>query len=74
MAGQRLSLEEALRAFTWGAAFAAHAETRRGVIRTGFDADLTLFGRDLFEVPPESLAAVRLAGTVVSGRLVQQGS
>src|SRR5438067_7727475 len=73
MPEQSLTLLEALRAFTWGAAYAEHAEWRRGVIRVGFDADLTLFGRDLFEVPPAALPAAPRLGTVVAGQLFQKG-
>jgi predicted amidohydrolase YtcJ len=73
MPEQRLTLLEALLAFTRGAAWAEHAESRRGAIRVGFDADLTLFGRDLFEVPPAGLSEVPLLGTVVGGRLLHQG-
>ena len=47
---QRLSLEEALRGFTAGAAYAAFAEDRLGIIRTGMQADLTLVDRDLFRI------------------------
>ncbi|MFL5399550.1 MAG: amidohydrolase [Myxococcales bacterium] len=74
MPEQTVTLEEALRAFTWGAAWAEHAESRRGAIKPGYDADLTLFGRDLFSLSPEDLADAPLLGTVVSGRLFHQGS
>jgi predicted amidohydrolase YtcJ len=73
MPEQSLTLLEALQAFTAGAAWAEHAESRRGAIRVGFDADLTLFGRDLFDVPLAALPDVPLLGTVVGGRLVYQG-
>jgi len=73
MPEQSVTLLEAVRAFTWGAAYAEHAEWRRGVIRVGFDADLTLFGRDLFEVQPSALPDVPLVGTMVGGRLSQKG-
>jgi len=73
MPEQSVTLLEALRAFTWGAAYAEHAEWRRGVISAGFDADLTLFGRDLFEVPPSALSEVPLVGTMIGGRLAQKG-
>ena len=68
MPEQTVTLEEALRAFTWGAAWAEHAESRRGAIKPAYDADLTLFGRDLFSVPPEAIAEVPVLGTVVGGR------
>lgn len=66
---EKLSREEALRAFTAGAAFASFSEGRRGVLREGADADLTLFGEDLLEVPVERLPSVPLVATVVGGRV-----
>ena len=69
MPEQRLTLEEALRGFTWGAAYAEHAEARRGMVREGLQADLTLWGEDLFALAPERLAAAALLGTVVDGAL-----
>jgi predicted amidohydrolase YtcJ len=73
MPEQRLTLEEALRAFTLGAAYAEHAEGKRGMIRPGFDADLTLFARDLLEVPAGELPGVPILATVVGGRIEHAG-
>jgi predicted amidohydrolase YtcJ len=73
MPEQRLSLAEALRGFTWGAAYAEHAEHRRGMVREGLEADLTLWRRDPFALPEEQLAQVPLAGTVVAGQLALIG-
>jgi len=72
MPEQRLTREEALRAFTSGAAFAAHAEGRRGVIREGYDADLTAFDRDLMAVKPEELSRIEVTHTMVGGRFEYQ--
>jgi predicted amidohydrolase YtcJ len=66
---QRLTREEALRAFTAGAAYAAFAEARRGAIREGFDADLTLFSEDALAVPAERLRRIRVTHTIVGGRV-----
>ena len=49
---QRLSLEETLRGFTAGAAFAAFAEDRLGILEPGLRADLTIVDRDLFRAGP----------------------
>ncbi|HSB20197.1 MAG TPA: amidohydrolase family protein, partial [Anaeromyxobacteraceae bacterium] len=57
---------------TAGAAFAAHAEGRRGAIRVGQDADLTIFDRDLMAVPPEELPRAEVTHTVVGGRFEYQ--
>jgi predicted amidohydrolase YtcJ len=71
---QRLSREEALRAFTRGAAFAAFAEERRGRIREGFDADLTLFAEDVLAVSAARLREVRVTHTIVGGRVERGGT
>jgi predicted amidohydrolase YtcJ len=66
----RLSMEEALGAFTLGAARAAHQEDRRGRLAPGYFADLTVIDRDPFEVPPEELLRARVLMTVVNGEVV----
>jgi hypothetical protein len=70
MPEQRLTLEEALRGFTAGAAFAEFAEGRRGAIREGFDADLTLLAQDLAAMPEEELATAAVLSTVVGGQVI----
>ena len=67
--GERLARVEALRAFTVGAAWAEFAEERRGVVRPGYDADLTLWGEDLLDVPAERLESVPVSGAMVAGEL-----
>ncbi len=49
---QRLSLVETLRGFTSGAAYAAFAENRLGILKPGYRADLTIIDRDLFQADP----------------------
>ena len=73
MPEQRLRRDEALHAFTAGAAWAEFAEGRRGCIREGFDADLTVFGRDVMTVHVDELAELPLAATVVGGRVAFAG-
>ncbi|BDG06660.1 amidohydrolase [Anaeromyxobacter oryzae] len=66
---EAVSRLEALRAFTAGAAYAAFAEGRRGTLREGLDADLTLFGEDVLAVPPEALPHLTVTHTIVGGRI-----
>ncbi len=66
---QRLSRDEALRAFTAGGAFAGFAERRRGAVREGMDADLSVFSGDLPGASPASLRAIEVAYTIVGGRV-----
>ena len=60
----------ALRAFTQGPAWASFAESRRGMIREGFDADLTAFAEDVLAVPAEALPRLAVTHAMVAGRLV----
>ena len=69
---QRLDLEEALRAFTAGAAHAAFAENRAGMLKSGWRADLTVVDRDLFKVSPKELLEARIVMTVIDGQVVYQ--
>ncbi|MDG3002191.1 amidohydrolase family protein [Paludisphaera mucosa] len=64
---QRMSLEETLRAFTAGAAYAAFAEMRSGVLKPGFRADVTVFDRDLFQQPPAGVLGAKVRHTIVDG-------
>lgn len=69
---EAVAREVALRAFTAGPAYAAFAEGRRGMIREGFDADLTLFAEDVLAAPVEALPGLTVTATVVAGRVVYE--
>lgn len=67
---ERLSLDDALAAFTVGAAWADHRDGDLGVLRVGARADLTVFDRDPYLLDPSELASVRAARTYVEGTCV----
>ena len=69
---QKMSLDETLRAFTAGAAFAAFAEGRLGVLKPGMWADLTVVDRDLFRVAPRELLEAKVLRTIVDGEVVYE--
>lgn len=69
---QKITVEEALRAYTQGAAYAGFAEARTGVLRRGLLADLVLLDRDITRVPPETIREARVRLTVVGGRIVHE--
>jgi predicted amidohydrolase YtcJ len=71
---QRLTVEEALRGFTWGAAYAAGMEDRLGSLAPGKLADLTILAEDLFEIDPMHIPDVQVAGTVIGGKFVYRAS
>jgi predicted amidohydrolase YtcJ len=67
---QKISVEEALRAYTVGNAYGVFAEDRRGKIARGYLADLVLLDRDLTKIPPEEIEQAAVKATVVGGRVV----
>jgi predicted amidohydrolase YtcJ len=66
---QKISVEEALRAYTSDAAFAAFSEKSLGSLQAGKLADLVVLDRNLFETPGEDLAKAGVVLTMVGGRV-----
>lgn len=67
---QKITVEQALKAYTAGNAFGVFAEGNRGVVRKGYRADLVLLDQDLFTVPPETLESAQVRATIVGGKVV----
>ncbi|HEX3129129.1 MAG TPA: amidohydrolase [Thermoanaerobaculia bacterium] len=65
---QKITVEEALRAYTAGGAWAGFQEDRLGTLETGRLADFVVLGADLFQIAPEEIRNVRVLRTVVGGR------
>lgn len=66
------TLAEAIAGYTRDAAYAEFQEDRKGQIKVGMLADLVLLTDNIFAVPPQELAAVRVVMTVVDGRIVYE--
>jgi predicted amidohydrolase YtcJ len=69
---QKITVEEALHAYTTTAAFASFDEDNRGMLKAGLLADFVLLDRDLTAIEPESIRDTRVLRTVVGGRTVFQ--
>lgn len=67
---QRISVEEALRAYTINNAFAAFEAGIRGSLAPGKLADITVFDRDLRAIPPADILKAEVTHTVVGGKVV----
>jgi predicted amidohydrolase YtcJ len=65
---QKLTMAEALHAFTLAAAITSGQEQHQGSTTPGKLADLTIFERDLFTIPPDELLDLEIAGTIVNGK------
>lgn len=64
---QKLTMAETIHAFTTAAAITSGQEARQGSIAPGKLADFTIFGRDIFTIPPDELLDVEISGTIVGG-------
>jgi len=67
---QRLSVADAVYAYTMGGAFAMRRETEEGSIEIGKLADLILVSQNIFEVEPGKIAETKSVLTMVGGRVV----
>ena len=67
---QRLTRDEALAAFTIGAAYAAHAERDLGSLEAGKLADFVVLSRDIMTVRPAEILTTTVLDTVVGGATV----
>ncbi len=69
---ERLTVEEAVRAYTWGPAYAAYQEDIAGTLEVGKLGDLVVLDRDLFTIDPMEICQTRVDLTVVGGKVVYQ--
>jgi predicted amidohydrolase YtcJ len=66
---QVMTREEALRSYTWNAAYAAFEEDLKGSIEVGKLADLVVLSADILAVPDDQLAATRVDLTILGGKV-----
>jgi len=67
---ERISVEEAIRAYTINNALACFEENLRGSLEVGKLADITVFDRDLTAIPADELLQTEVLLTIVDGRVV----
>ncbi|MCX7753014.1 MAG: amidohydrolase [Blastocatellia bacterium] len=67
---QKITVEEAVRAYTVWGAYAEFAETVKGSIEVGKFADVVVLSRDIFTIPPDEIAQVEVLYTIAGGKIV----
>lgn len=67
---QKITVEEALRAYTVGSAYASFEEGVKGSLEPGKVADLAIIDRDLTQIPPETIREAKVVLTIVGGKIV----
>jgi predicted amidohydrolase YtcJ len=68
-AGEAITAEEALRAYTWGSAYASKAEHVKGSVEAGKLADFTILSEDPTAVSPDRIAGLEVIATIVDGEV-----
>ncbi len=67
---QKIGVEEALRAYTYGSAYASFSEREKGTLEPGKLADIVVLSKNPFNVTHEEIKDIRVILTVVGGRIV----
>jgi predicted amidohydrolase YtcJ len=71
---QKLTVAEALEAYTMGSAYAEFQEKEKGSITPGKLADMVLLSDDIFSMDPAGIREVKVLKTIVGGKLVWDAS
>jgi predicted amidohydrolase YtcJ len=69
---QRITVAEAVHAYTVGSAFAEHQETIKGSLEPGKLADLVVLSDDIFHIAPAEIEKTRVFMTIFDGSVVFQ--
>lgn len=69
---QRITVEEALRAYTVSNAWAMFAENEVGRIAPGLFADIVVLSQDLFTIAPEKIVETKVDVTIFDGRVIHE--
>jgi predicted amidohydrolase YtcJ len=67
---EKISMDDCIRAYTSGAAYAQFEEGKKGELKPGAYADFIILSDDVTKIPPKDLAKVTVLRTVVGGRIV----
>jgi predicted amidohydrolase YtcJ len=67
---QKLTVAEAVEAYTMGSAYAEFQEKEKGSITVGKLADIVLLSADIFSIPPDEIRDVKVLKTIVGGKIV----
>lgn len=67
---EAISREQAVKAYTYGSAFAEFAEKQKGTISVGKLADLAVLSQDIFSVPPDAMPGTASILTIIGGKVV----
>ena len=70
---EKISVGEAVYAYTVGSAYAEFTEHQKGTLMAGKLADIVMLDRDIFSIDPVEIEDVRAVLTVMDGQVVYEG-
>lgn len=71
---QKLTIVQAIAAYTTGSAYAEFAEKQKGLLTPGMLADFVVLDRDITAISPEKILGTRVLQTVVGGKTVYEAN
>ncbi len=69
---QKITVDEAVRGFTYGSAYAEFQENVKGTLEVGKLADFIVVSDDLFKIDPVMIGKVKVLTTVMDGKVVYE--
>lgn len=69
---EKIGIQEALRAYTWGSAYAESEEHRKGTLSPGKFADLVVLSKNVTRAAPQEILATEVLLTLVGGKIVYE--
>ncbi|HQZ95122.1 MAG TPA: amidohydrolase [Pyrinomonadaceae bacterium] len=67
---QKISVDEAVRSFTWGSAYGEFQDSWKGTLEVGKLGDLVILSDDIFTIDPPKIWNVKVLKTIVDGKVV----
>jgi len=67
---ERLTVEQAVNAYTQGSAYARFSEDKLGTLEVGKEADLAVLSQDIFSIKPEEISKTKVLTTMAAGKVV----
>jgi len=67
---QKLAMEEAIKYYTLGSAYAQFMEDRKGMIKEGYLADIVIVDKDLLTIPKSEIMKTKVDYTIMGGKVV----
>jgi predicted amidohydrolase YtcJ len=66
---QKITVDEAVRAFTWGSAYAEFQNGEKGTLSVGMLADIIILSDDIFTIDPTKIGDARVLTTIIDGKV-----